>query len=545
MALKPAMVRRIFTGVRYAILQSSACHGSTAAKTFTAISDTTDKSSENFKNLFSTSKGKEQEYQKLLEVVRQSDPKGVQRHLKQGKLLVRDRMSKLLDNVDDFLELSAVAGVGMPYGDIPSAGVVTGFGQVHGKDVLVIANDGSFKGGTVFPITLKKQLRAQQIAQELSIPCVYIVDSGGAFLPLQSEIFINGGITFYNEAVMSSMGIPQIAVVCGMCTAGGAYIPTMADEAIMVHKTGSIFLAGPPLVKAALGEIISAEELGGATMHSTVSGCVDHFARDEEESYRICRDVILSLNLPDVVYPQTFCPPLYDAEDLHGLVSACDPNAHQVISRIVDGSGFQEFKALYGKALVTGFASISGYPVGIVANAAAEWNADASTKASHFVQLCTQRRLPLIFLVNQHERDRHPDPLVNGEEMKCHARFMASVACSDVLKVSIVTGAFHGLDSYAMGSKALGSNLVFHWPSASFSMHSPDHLQSVSSMTEEEVGKKSSSLYAAANVWTDGMILPQQTRQVLSKVLQLFKYSKEMKLLAHESTTAKQTNFRM
>ncbi|KAF6016887.1 hypothetical protein EB796_024806 [Bugula neritina] len=480
--------------------------------------------------------------------------KAVQRHLQQGKLLVKDRLANLLDNVDDFLELSPTAGIGMPYGDIPSAGLVCGFGQVHGKDILVLANDGTVKAGTVFPITLKKQLRAQQIAQELSIPCVYIVDSGGGFLPLQAEIFVEGGKVFHNEAVMSSLGIPQIAVVCGMCTAGGAYVPTMAEEAIMVHKTGTIFLAGPPLVKAALGEVISAEELGGATMHSSVSGCVDHFAATEEESYRICRDVILSLDLPDVAYPTAYVDPLYSADDLAGLVTRDNPNAHQLISRIVDGSGFHEFKSQYGKSLVTGFASIAGYPLGIIANNIGDPTPDASTKATHFVQLCTQRRLPLVFLINQSESNVGNDAVVNGERLKSQARFMAAVACSDVPKVSIVTGAFEGMSVHAMGSKAMGANFIFHWPSASFSMHSTSHLEGVISSThpelkEEEIQAKllstSSSQYAASNVWTDGIILPQHTRSVLSKVLQLFKYSKSMKSLTAESTSTDQVNFRM
>lgn len=330
--------------------------------------------------------------------------KAIARHVKQHrKLLPMDRIRLLLDSEGDFLELSTIAGFQMAYGDVPKAGVVTGIGKIHGKWCMIIANDGSVKGGTVFPITLKKQLRAQEIAQQNRLPCVYAVDSGGAFLPLQSEIFNPGGQTFYNEAVMSSLGIPQVAIVCGMCTAGGAYVPTMADEAVIIHRIGTIYLGGPPLVQAATGEIVSAEELGGATMHCSVSGCTDYFAQTEEEGFQIGRDTVAGFNLPDPMGPQLEpCDPLFDPEELDGLIPAKDQHNMdilQVIARIVDGSRFSEFKTQYGSTLVTGLAHIHGYLVGIVGNKG-EITEAAAAKGAHFVQMCSERNIPLVFLQN-------------------------------------------------------------------------------------------------------------------------------------------------
>ncbi|KAK7889838.1 hypothetical protein WMY93_025398 [Mugilogobius chulae] len=333
----------------------------------------------------------------------------IARHTQRNKkVLVRDRLRLLLDN-EDFLELSPFAGLGLPYGDIPSAGCLTGIGQINGLWCVFIANDATVKGGTAYPITVKKQLRAQEVAIQNRLPCVYLVDSGGAFLPLQSEIFPDknqGGRTFYNEAIMSAIKIPQVSVVCGSCTAGGAYVPTMAEEAVMVHRIGTIFLGGPPLVKAATGEEVSPEDLGGARLHAKISGCVDHFAWEEKEAYECTRNIISTLNflLPEENDDERKSneEPLFSSQELQGLAPLSynyTLDVKLVVSRLTDGSRFQEFKAYFGTTLVTGFANIHGHLVGIVANNG-ELSYEAALKGAHFVQLCDQRDIPLLFLQN-------------------------------------------------------------------------------------------------------------------------------------------------
>ncbi|MFT7808889.1 methylcrotonoyl-CoA carboxylase beta chain, mitochondrial-like isoform X1 [Arapaima gigas] len=464
----------------------------------------------------------------------------VVRHTQRNKkLLVRDRLRLLLDE-EGYLELSPFAGLGMPYGDIPSAGCVTGIGKISGLWCVFIANDATVKGGTAYPITVKKQLRAQEVAIQNRLPCVYLVDSGGAFLPLQSEIFPDknhGGRTFYNEAIMSAMRIPQVAVVCGSCTAGGAYVPTMAEEAVIVHKIGTIFLAGPPLVKAATGEEVSPEDLGGARLHAEVSGCVDHFAAAEEEAYQYTRNIISTLNfdLPedgDLSVEQ----PVYSKEELKGLAPK-DYNhsldVRLILSRLTDGSKFQEFKARYGTTLVTGFAKIDGHLVGFVANNG-ELMYEAALKGSHFIQLCDQRDVPIIFLQNT---PPCPAPTLtvsqaNTNRLKAQSCMMAAVACASTPKITVVVGGCHGADSYTMCGRAFDPNFLFLWPNARVSLVAPGHSGTLTQDQEEvtaldeKLQEESSAFFSSGRLWDDGVILPQDTRKVLSSCLKIIKQQK-------------------
>uniref|UniRef100_A0A8D3BAE8 methylcrotonoyl-CoA carboxylase n=1 Tax=Scophthalmus maximus TaxID=52904 RepID=A0A8D3BAE8_SCOMX len=483
---------------------------------------------------------------------------GIARHTKRNrKLLVRDRLRLLLDD-EDFLELSPFAGLGLPYGDVPSAGCLTGIGRIFGLWCVFIANDATVKGGTAYPITVKKQLRAQEVAIQNRLPCVYLVDSGGAFLPLQSEIFPDknqGGRTFYNEAIMSAMKIPQVSVVCGSCTAGGAYIPTMAEEAVMVHRIGTIFLGGPPLVKAATGEEVSPEDLGGARLHAEVSGCVDHFAWEEKEAYDYTRNIISTLNfqLPEEEEDEEMTKrrraeeePLHSSEQLLGLAPRSynhSLDVKMVISRLTDGSRFQEFKARFGTTLVTGFAKIHGNLVGIVANNG-ELSNQAALKGSHFVQLCDQRDVPLLFLQNTAPTAAPTLSVtqaeMNSNRLKAQGSMMSAVACASVPKITVVIGGCHGADSYAMCGRAFEPNFLFLWPNARVSMVAPGHSGSLlppDSEQEEEQKKKkkmqeeddlnrrleeeSSAFFSSGRLWDDGVIKPQDTRKVLRDCLDI------------------------
>ncbi|XP_067086619.1 methylcrotonoyl-coenzyme A carboxylase 2 isoform X1 [Osmerus mordax] len=467
----------------------------------------------------------------------------VARHTQRNKkLLVRDRLRLLLDD-EDFLELSPFAGLGLPYGDIPSAGCLTGVGRINGLWCVFIANDATVKGGTAYPITVKKQLRAQDVAMQNRLPCVYLVDSGGAFLPLQSEIFPDknqGGRTFYNEAIMSAMRIPQVSVVCGSCTAGGAYIPTMAEEAVMVHRIGTIFLGGPPLVKAATGEEVTPEDLGGATLHAEVSGCVDHFAWDEKEAYMYTRNIISTLNyeLPEEEEEQgrRVEQPLHSPEELMGLAPLNYNHSLDVkllLSRLTDGSKFQEFKARYGTSLVTGFAKIEGHLVGIVASNG-ELSCAASLKGSHFVQLCDQRDVPLLFLQNTAPRPRHTHTLsqadTNSNRLKAQGSMMSAVACATVPKITVVIGGCYGADSYAMCGRAFDPHFLFLWPNARVSLVAPGYAAALTPPEGEEgegalrkinkrLEEESSAFFSSGRLWDDGVILPQDTRKVVGVCL--------------------------
>lgn len=471
--------------------------------------------------------------------------KAIERHTKQHKkMVVEDRVKTLVDNDSSFLELSALAGYQMEYGTVPRAGALSGIGRVSGKLCMVMVNDGAVKGGSMYPITVKKQLRAQEIAHQNRLPCIYVVDSGGAFLPLQSDIFPDknhGGRAFYNEAVMSADQIPQVAVVCGSCTAGGAYIPTMADEAVIVHKAGSVFLGGPPLVKAALGEVISTEELGGATLHCSVSGCTDYFAQDERSALEMCRDIVATLNVHhfEVKGRQIPVPPLYDAQELPVLIPSRGQHKmdmYQIIARLVDGSAFHEFKKMFGPTLLTGFAHLDGYLVGIIGNQG-EITSDAASKGAHFVTMCNERQIPLIFLQNTWPDTRKKDKAAEGDQLKCQARMMAAVSCSSVPKITVIVGNAIGPAYYLMGGKPMSPNFLFSWPNAERCAERPDMLaeavkanlaatvadpakrESLVAKYEERFAAETSAVFASSRVWDDGVILPQDTREALSQCL--------------------------
>ncbi|XP_026783671.3 methylcrotonoyl-coenzyme A carboxylase 2 [Pangasianodon hypophthalmus] len=482
----------------------------------------------------------QQRYLELKEkVLKGGGENAIARHTQRNKkVLVRDRLQMLLDD-DDYLELSPFAGMGLPYGDIPSAGCLTGIGKINGLWCVFIANDATVKGGTAYPITVKKQLRAQEVAVQNRLPCVYLVDSGGAFLPLQSDIFPDknhGGRVFYNEAIMSAMKIPQVAVVCGSCTAGGAYVPTMAEEAIIVHRIGTIFLGGPPLVKAATGEEVTPEDLGGARVHSEVSGCVDHFAAVESEAYECTRNVISTLNfkLPEEDSAEIE-EPLYNAEELMGLAPKSynfSMDVKLIVSRLTDGSRFQEFKSRYGTTLVTGFAKIEGHLVGMVANNG-KLTYEACLKGSHFVQLCEQRDIPLIFLQNTAPEPLHTLSQDKAESntmvLKAQGSMMSAVACASTPKITVVIGGCHGGDSYAMCGRAFDPNFLFLWPNARVSILAPGHAGGLVQDEEEakhineQLKEESSAFFSSGRLWDDGVILPQDTRKVLGKCLKIIK----------------------
>ncbi|HLU14028.1 MAG TPA: carboxyl transferase domain-containing protein, partial [Arenimonas sp.] len=407
------------------------------------------------------------------------------KHVERGKLLPRERIAALLDPGSPFLELSPLAAGGLYDDAAPAAGIITGIGRVHGIEVVVVANDATVKGGTYFPMTVKKHLRAQEVALENHLPCVYLVDSGGAFLPLQDEVFPDKehfGRIFYNQARLSARNIPQVAVVMGSCTAGGAYVPAMCDESIIVKGQGTIFLGGPPLVKAATGEVVDAESLGGAEVHTSISGVADHFAEDDRHALQIARDVIRHLNRRKQVPLALQEPrePLYPAEQIYGIVPRDTRrpfDVREVIARLVDGSEFQEFKARYGKTLVCGFAHLHGYPVGIVANNGILFS-ESALKGAHFIELCNQRDIPLVFLQNitgfmvgkKYE---------NAGIAKDGAKMVTAVACSHVPKFTVVIGGSFGAGNYAMCGRAYGARFLWMWPNARISVMGGEQAASV------------------------------------------------------------------
>ena len=469
----------------------------------------------------------------------------VRRHREQGKLPVRERIDKLLDQGSPFLEIGALAADGLYDGAAPAAGLVTGIGRVRGREVMVIANDATVKGGTYFPLTVKKHLRGQEIAQQNRLPCLYLVDSGGAFLPLQAEVFPDRdhfGRIFFNEARLSAMGVPQISVVLGSCTAGGAYVPAMSDEAVIVKGKGTIFLGGPPLVKAATGEEVTAEELGGADVHCRISGVADHYALDETEALERARDIVGRLttrkDLPwDLEDPEE---PLYDPRELRGIVPRNTRRAydvHEVIARIVDGSRFSEWKALYGPTLVCGFARLHGYPVGILANAGVLFS-ESAQKAAHFIELCCLRKTPLVFLQNI-------TGFIVGKEYehkgiaKDGAKMVHAVANAQVPKFTVILGGSFGAGNYGMCGRAYEPRQLWMWPNARISVMGGEQAASVLSqvkreqrerqgkpMTAEENAaiegpilakyeEEGSPWYSTARLWDDGVIPPEDTRTVL------------------------------
>jgi 3-methylcrotonyl-CoA carboxylase beta subunit len=471
------------------------------------------------------------------------------RHVTRGKLLARERINLLLDPGTPFLELSALAAHGMYGGDVHAASLITGIGRVSGRECVIIANDATIKGGTYYPMTVKKHLRAQEIARENHLPCVYMVDSGGAFLPLQDEIFPDErhfGRIFYNQARMSAAGIPQIAIVMGSCTAGGAYVPAMSDQSIIVRNQGTIFLGGPPLVKAATGEEVSAEDLGGADVHSRQSGVTDYYAIDDSHAIGIARRIIANLNQVKRSYLEvrTARDPLFPAEELYGIVPA-DPrtpyDVRDVIARLVDGSEFQEFKELYGQTLICGFAHIHGFPVGILANNGILFS-ESALKGTHFIELASQRNIPLVFLQNitgfmvgrKYEA---------GGIAKDGAKLVTAVATTNVPKYTVIIGGSYGAGNYGMCGRAYGPRFVWMWPNARISVMGGEQAASVLGLLRQEAveakggtwsaaddeafkapireqyEKQGHPYYATARLWDDGVIDPADTRMVLSLAL--------------------------
>ncbi|MBV9245865.1 MAG: methylcrotonoyl-CoA carboxylase [Methylobacteriaceae bacterium] len=472
--------------------------------------------------------------------------KARQRHLARGKLLPRQRVTSLLDVGSPFLELSPLAAGGMYEDNIHGAALIAGIGRVEGREVMVVANDSTIKGGTYYPITVKKHLRAQEIAQENRLPCVYLVDSGGANLPHQTEVFPDRdhfGRIFFNQAQLSAAGVPQIAAVMGSCTAGGAYVPAMSDETIIVRKQGTIFLAGPPLVKAATGEVVSAEELGGADVHTRISGVADHYALDDAHALALVRRVIANLNIskPSDVALRQSREPLHDAGDLAAIVPTDlkkQYDVRAVIARLVDASEFDEFKTRYGPTLVTGFAHLGGIPVGILANNGILFS-ESALKGAHFIELCCQRRIPLLFLQNiagfMVGRDYEA-----GGIAKDGAKLVTAVACARVPKITVIIGGSFGAGNYGMCGRAYQPRFLFTWPNARISVMGGEQAASVLatvrrdnleadgkpwSAAEEEAFKapirekyetEGSPYYATARLWDDGIILPHETRRVLA-----------------------------
>ncbi len=478
------------------------------------------------------------------------DAKAHQRHREQGKLFVRDRLERLLDPGAPFLELSPLAAQGLYGNEAPGAGIVTGIGLVSGREVLIVANDATVKGGAYYPLTVKKHLRAQQVALENRLPCIYLVDSGGAFLPMQDEVFPDAddfGRIFYNQAAMSAARIPQIAVVMGSCTAGGAYVPAMSDETIIVKGTGTIFLGGPPLVKAATGEEVSAEELGGADVHTRTSGVADHYALDDEHALDLCRGIVETLNSSKTVGLDVAPPeePLYDPAELYGVIPTSFKTAYdvrEVIARLVDGSRFREFKALYGTTLVCGFARLYGYPVGIIANNGILFS-ESSLKGAHFVELCSSRKIPLLFLQNitgfmvgrAYEA---------GGIAKDGAKLVHAVANAAVPKLTVIIGGSFGAGNYGMCGRAYSPRFLWMWPNSRISVMGGEQAANVLLTVKQDqlarlgkpllsadeqaafkqpildkYEKEGSPYYSTARLWDDGILDPPETRRVLGLAL--------------------------
>ncbi|GAA3540431.1 carboxyl transferase domain-containing protein [Nonomuraea rosea] len=455
------------------------------------------------------------------------------RHVERGKLLPRDRVDGLLDPGSRFLELSPLAANGLYDDQAPAAGIITGIGRVSGRECVIVANDATVKGGTYYPLTVKKHLRAQEVALHNRLPCVYLVDSGGAFLPRQDEVFPDRehfGRIFYNQATMSARGIPQIAAVLGSCTAGGAYVPAMSDEAVIVRGQGTIFLGGPPLVKAATGEEVTAEELGGGDLHARVSGVTDHLAEDDAHALAIVRDIVSTL-APRAERPWETVksePPLYDPRDLYGIVPADTRQPYDVreaIARIVDGSRFLEFKAEYGSTLVTGFAHVHGHPVGIVANNGILFS-ESALKGAHFIELCDQRRIPLVFLQNI-SGFMVGKAYEAGGIAKHGAKMVTAVSCARVPKFTVVIGGSFGAGNYAMAGRAYSPRFLWMWPNARISVMGGEQAANVlTTVGNADAGAiraqyehQGNPYYSTARLWDDGVIDPIDTRTVLGLAL--------------------------
>ncbi|WP_455273969.1 carboxyl transferase domain-containing protein [Rhizobium herbae] len=469
-----------------------------------------------------------------------------ERHVSRGKMLPRERVAQLIDAATPFLEVGITAAHGLYRGEAPGAGLVTGIGRVSGRDCMIVCNDATVKGGTYYPMTVKKHLRAQEIAAENNLPCIYLVDSGGANLPNQDEVFPDRdhfGRIFYNQANMSAAGIPQIAVVMGSCTAGGAYVPAMSDEAIIVEGQGTIFLAGPPLVRAATGEVVSSEDLGGGDVHTRLSGVADHLARDDAHALALARRAVANLNRPSIATVERQAPeePAYDPDDIAGVVPVdlrTPYDIREVIARIVDGSRLDEFKARYGTTLVCGFAHIHGIPVGIIANNGVLFS-ESALKGTHFVELCSQRKIPVIFLQNitgfMVGRKYETEGIA-----KHGAKLVTAVATTKVPKITMLVGGSFGAGNYGMGGRAFSPRFLWTWPNSRISVMGGEQAAGVlatvrgdalkragTPWTEEDEAKfkqpvlnlfetQSHPLYASARLWDDGIIDPRKSRDVLA-----------------------------
>tara|TARA_B100001123_G_scaffold415800_1_gene516689 strand:+ start:85 stop:1692 length:1608 start_codon:yes stop_codon:yes gene_type:complete len=470
----------------------------------------------------------------------------VQRHKERGKLLARERIDELIDSDTPFLEFSPLAAYGMYSDEVPAAGIVTGIGVIHGREVMIIANDATVKGGTYYPLTVKKHLRAQEVAQENNLPCIYLVDSGGAFLPMQDEVFPDSGHfgrIFYNQAQMSAKGIPQIAVVMGSCTAGGAYVPAMSDETVIVKNQGTIFLGGPPLVKAATGEIVNSEELGGADVHTKRSGVADHYALNDSHAIEITREIVSNLNrLPksklDILEPED---PLYNPREIYEIIpkdSRIPYDVREIIARLVDGSRFHEFKSKYGSTIVCGFARVMGYPVGILANNGVLFS-ESSLKATHFIEMCCQRKVPLLFLQNI-------SGFMVGKEYeaggiaKDGAKMVMAVSNATVPKFTVVIGGSFGAGNYGMCGRAYQPRQLWMWPNSRISVMGGEQAADVLSTVKQEqylrkgktmkkseieklrkpilekYEKEGNPYYSTARLWDDGIIDPLDTRMIIA-----------------------------
>ena len=475
-----------------------------------------------------------------------------QLHQSRGKLLPRERVNRLLDSGSPFLEISPMAAYGLYENEVPAAGIICGIGRVGGREVMVVANDATVKGGTYYPLTVKKHLRAQEIAMENRLPCIYLVDSGGAFLPLQDQVFPDRdhfGRIFFNQAKLSAKGIPQIAVVLGSCTAGGAYVPAMCDESVIVENQGTIFLGGPPLVKAATGVEVSSEELGGGEVHAKISGVVDHLARDDSHALEIARNIISGTDIQTTKTGsilEEINPPLYSMNELYGILPSDSRQSYdvrEVIARLVDGSEMQEFKSLYGTTLITAFAKIHGYRVGIVANNGILFS-ESALKGAHFIELCGQRNIPLLFLQNisgfmvgkEYE---------HGGIAKDGAKMVMAVSCVNVPKYTIIIGGSHGAGNYGMCGRAYSPRMLWTWPNARISVMGGEQAASVlSQVKRDKLGEKNTNwsaedeesfkkeireqyenqghpYYATGRLWDDGILDPLETRRVLGLVLSL------------------------
>ncbi|MBY7920378.1 methylcrotonoyl-CoA carboxylase [Vibrio fluvialis] len=473
--------------------------------------------------------------------------KAIERQRQKGKLPVRERIQRLLDDDSFFLEVGQFAAWQVYEESVPCAGVVAGIGKIHGIECMVIANDPAVKGGTYYPLTVKKHLRAQQIAQRCQLPCVYLVDSGGANLPHQADVFPDRdhfGRIFYNQARMSAQGIPQIAVVMGLCTAGGAYIPAMADVAIIVKQQGTIFLAGPPLVKAATGEVVTDEELGGADVHCKKSGVADYYADDDAHALELARQAIASTNQSPTLAQKEYLPPRYDAQEMYGIVNAdlrLSFDVREIIARLVDDSEFDEFKALYGSTLVCGFAQLHGHRIGIVANSGILFS-ESAQKGAHFIELCAKRKIPLLFL--QNITGFMVGKKVEAEGIAKHgAKLVMAVACADVPKFTVIIGGSYGAGNYGMCGRAYDPTMMWMWPNARISVMGGEQAAGVLTQVRREVKARQqeawpddeakafrdsivelydtqgSPYYASARLWDDGILDPLETRDVLGQAL--------------------------